>query len=54
VKVVAIIRLHKNLQLGPRLHEIYPNKNKNFRKFEISPRFLNKVPSFEFLILNPK
>jgi hypothetical protein len=39
VKVVVIITLHENLQLSPRLHEIYPNKDKNFKKFEISPRF---------------
>jgi hypothetical protein len=29
-------------------------KDKNFEKFELRPKFLNKVPSFGFLVLNPK
>jgi hypothetical protein len=48
VKVVVIITLHENLQLSPRLHEIYPNKDKNFKKFQISPRFYNKVLFYNF------
>jgi hypothetical protein len=43
-----------NLQLSPKLYEIYLTKDKYFGKFDLSPKFLNKALIFKFLNVNPK
>jgi hypothetical protein len=50
-----MFKLHYlNLHLSPKLYEIYLTKDKYFGKFDLRPKFLNKVLFFEFLNMNPK
>jgi hypothetical protein len=50
----VIMTLHENLQLGPKLHEIYLSKDKIY----LDPTFVQnlkiKAVYFGFLNLNPK
>jgi hypothetical protein len=42
------------LQFSPKVYGIYLTKDKNFEKFKLSLKFVNKALSFEFLNGNPK
>jgi hypothetical protein len=44
----VIMTLHENLQFGPKLHEIYLNKDKTLLSLKLTPSFKIKLYSLSF------
>jgi hypothetical protein len=54
VRIQIIMTSHENLQMCPKLHEIYPSKDKSNSNITFVQNLTCKAISFGFLNLSPK